>query len=71
MAIRDRLTNEKLTKLFKNNFALATYSIKLAHYYIKSGHEMSADALLLEILKNPHIYETLKEQEELEKNLPE
>ena len=54
--MKEHLTNEKLKKLFKNNFDLASYAIRLAEYYIRSGHEVHVDDLLEEIRKNPHEY---------------
>ena len=51
--LRDRLTNESLRGLFKNNFELANQAIRLARFYIKSGHEISMGKLLNEIKRNP------------------
>lgn len=65
MALRDQLTNEGLKGLFKSNFDLAVYAIKLGKYYLKSGHEASADSILEQIRKNPRQYE-IGELEELE-----
>ena len=53
MFIRDQLTHEKLRGIFKNNFELATYAIRLGTYLIRSGHEVTLDGLLEEIRKNP------------------
>ena len=53
MAIRDQLTNERLKGLFKNNFELVNYAIRLGRYYLKSGHEITIDNLLEEVRKNP------------------
>lgn len=50
---RDQLTNESLRGLFKSNFELANQSIRLARFYIKSGHEISMTKLLNEIKRNP------------------
>jgi hypothetical protein len=50
---RDQLTNEGLRGLFKSNFELANQSIRLARFYIKSGHEISMTKLLNEIKRNP------------------
>ncbi len=50
---RDQLTNEGLRGLFKSNFELANQSIRLARFYIKSGHEVSMSKLLNEIKRNP------------------
>ncbi|MCX6986692.1 MAG: hypothetical protein NT065_00810 [Chlamydiae bacterium] len=53
MFIRDQLTHEKLRGIFKNNFELANYAIRLGTYLIRSGHEVTLDGLLEEIRKNP------------------
>lgn len=53
MAPRNRLTNEQLKGLFKSNFNLANYAIKLARYYVLAGHEITLDAILLEVQKHP------------------
>lgn len=50
---RDQLTNESLRGLFKSNFELTNQSIRLARFYIKSGHEISMTKLLNEIKRNP------------------
>lgn len=50
---RDLLTNQGLRGLFKNNFELANQAIRLARFYIKSGHEVSLGKLLNEIKRNP------------------
>lgn len=50
---RDQLTNEGLRGLFKSNFELANQSIRLARFYIKSGHEVTMSKLLNEIKRNP------------------
>lgn len=59
-----QLTKEKFRGLFKNNFDLANYAIRLARYNIKSGHEVNVDELLDEIRRNPN---RLKELEMLAK----
>lgn len=63
--LRDRLTNEKIKVLFKNNFELANYAIKLARYSIHSGHEVTVDDLLEEIRlhPNPSYLEDLKKSD--------
>ncbi len=53
MFIRDHLTHEKLRGIFKNNFELANYAIRLGTYLMKSGHEVTLDGLLDEVRKNP------------------
>jgi hypothetical protein len=50
---RNLLTNEGIKALFKNNFELANQAIRLARFYIKSGHEVSMEKLLNEIKRNP------------------
>lgn len=50
---RDQLTNQSLRGLFKNNFELANQAIRLARFYIKSGHEVTMGKLLSEIKRNP------------------
>ena len=50
---REQLTNQGLRGLFKNNFELANQAIRLARFYIKSGHEVSMGKLLNEIKRNP------------------
>lgn len=53
MQIREQLTNQALRGLFKNNFELANQAIRLARFYIKSGHEVEMGKLLSEIKRNP------------------
>lgn len=53
MFIRDNLTHEKLRGIFKNNFELANYAIRLGTYLMRSGHEVTLDGLLDEVRKNP------------------
>lgn len=50
---REQLTNQSLRGLFKSNFELANQAIRLARFYIKSGHEVSMGKLLNEIKRNP------------------
>ncbi len=57
MAQRDQLTNEHIKKMFKSNFELANYAMRLARYKIASGHETNVDLLLQEIMRNPQQYE--------------
>jgi hypothetical protein len=54
MQQRDTLTNEGLKGLFKSNFDLANFAIRLARYYVKSGHEIAVDSLLSHVRKNPN-----------------
>jgi hypothetical protein len=53
MTSKDQLTNQSLRGLFKNNFELANQAIRLARFYIKSGHEVTMGKLLSEIKRNP------------------
>lgn len=53
MNMKEQLTNQSLRGLFKNNFELANQAIRLARFYIKSGHEVSMTKLLNEIKRNP------------------
>ncbi len=50
---RETLTNESLKGLFRSNFDLANQAIRLAKFYIRSGHEVSLTKLLNEIKRNP------------------
>lgn len=51
--LKENLTNEKLKGLFRNNFELTNQAIRLARYFIRSGHEVNADELLEEIRRHP------------------
>lgn len=53
---RDFLTSERLKALFKSNFELANYAMRLARYKILAGHEVYVDDLLEEVLARPHQY---------------
>ncbi len=56
-----------LRGLFKNNFELANQAIRLARFYIKSGHEVSMRKLLNEIKRNPseqYLKDLLKMEDE-------
>lgn len=50
---REQLTNHQLRGLFKNSFELTNQAIRLARFYIKSGHEISMSKLLGELRRNP------------------
>jgi hypothetical protein len=63
---KEQLTNEALKKHFKDNFELALFTINVARYLIKSGHEVDIPELLKEIQKNPALY-TLEHLEALDK----
>ena len=66
MPINKRLTTEHIRSLFSNNFKLANYAIRMAQFYVQSGHEVSAPSLLKEVEKHPDesYLETLKLLEE-------
>jgi ribosomal protein L12E/L44/L45/RPP1/RPP2 len=53
---RDFLTSERLKALFKSNFELANYAMRLARYKIMAGHEVNVDELLDEVQAHPHRY---------------
>lgn len=60
---REYLTSERLKALFKSNFELANYAMRLARYKIMAGHEVNVDELLDEVQMHPNRYSI----EELEK----
>ena len=71
---REQLTNQSFRGLFKNNFDLANQAIRLARFYIKSGHEVSLTKLLNEIKRNPseqYLKDLQKMEEEDEDSQPE
>jgi hypothetical protein len=57
MLPKDQLTHEYLKGIFKSNFDLTNCAIQLARYYIRSGHEVNVDELLMRVSQNPHAYE--------------
>jgi hypothetical protein len=63
---KEQLTNEALKKHFKDNFELALFTINVARYLIKAGHEVDIPQLLKEIQKNPTLY-TPEQLEALDK----
>ncbi|HEX2579314.1 MAG TPA: hypothetical protein VHK67_02800 [Rhabdochlamydiaceae bacterium] len=63
---KELLTNEALKKHFKDNFELALFTINVARYLIKSGHEVDIPELLKDIQKNPSLY-TPEQLEALDK----
>ncbi len=70
-ASREQLTNQGLRGLFKSNFELANQAIRLARFYIKSGHEITMQKLLNEIKRNPseqYIKDLQKIEEEEEES---
>jgi hypothetical protein len=66
MFSKDQLTTQGLRALFKSNFDLAAYAIRLARSYIRSGHEISLEKVLEEVRRNPHQNgeEELEDEEE-------
>ena len=67
MAVKEMLTHESLRGIFKNNFELAHFAIRLSRYYVHAGHEISLTGLFDQIRKNPS-QEYLEELELMEKN---
>ena len=69
-----KLTNEELTKLFRNNFELAMYAIEIARRHIRSGHEFTLKGLLKEVQNNPlkgdleELIKEIQEQQEREES---
>lgn len=59
--IHEWLTNERLTKYFKNNFDMANYAINIARQIVKSGKELVLEDLIEEIVRT-------KEAERLSKS---
>ncbi len=51
--LKQQLTNQSLRGLFKSSFELTNQAIRLARFYIKSGHEVSMSKLLAELKRNP------------------
>ena len=51
--LKQQLTNQSLRGLFKSNFELTNQAIRLARFYIKSGHEITMGKLLSELKRNP------------------
>jgi len=70
MPLTPQLTTEKVRSLFNNNFKLTNYAIRLAHFYVNSGLEVNASALIKEVTKHPDeaYLNTLKKLEEEEKS---
>ena len=50
---KQKLTNEVLTKLFRNNFELALYAMEIARRNIKAGKEFTLETLLTEVQNHP------------------
>jgi hypothetical protein len=67
MAVREPLTHESLRGIFKNNFELAHFAIRLSRYYVHAGHEISLAGVFDQIRKNPS-QKYLEELELLDNN---
>ena len=68
---KKQLTTEYIRSLNENTFDLANYAIRLARFYVQSGHETSATSILKEISKHPNesyldMLITLEEEEEVQ-----
>lgn len=50
------LTNESLTKQFKDNFDVAITAIKVAQNEVLAGHEVTMQKVLSDIKSNPRHY---------------
>jgi hypothetical protein len=68
--LKHQLTNQALRGLFKSNFELTNHAIRLATFYIKSGHEITMTKLLSELKRNPgeQYLKDLQQMEEEEEN---
>ncbi len=53
MTMKEMLTHENLRGPFKSQFELAHFAIRLARYYVHSGHEATLGDLFEQIRKNP------------------
>lgn len=62
---KKNLTNEKVKKLFKGNFLLASYAIHIGRDYLLSGHFSNLDALLVEIRKRAESVSDEQEKDQL------
>lgn len=60
---KEFLTNERLKGLFKSNFDLANYAMRVARHDISAGKEFTIEGTLGEIIKNPKV---LQERQELD-----
>ena len=58
------LTNEGLTKLFKDNFELAVSAIRLAQVEVEAGHDVNLQKILVEIKHHPEQYRAVNKVEE-------
>lgn len=69
----EKLTNETLKGICKNNFELAHFAINLGRYYMNSGREMQIQDILKEMRRhpNPNYVEELKQVDEIEREARE
>jgi len=49
----NELTNENLKGLFKSNFEMTRYAIRMGRYYLRAGKEMGLQDILDEIEDHP------------------
>jgi hypothetical protein len=49
----NELTNQNLKGLFKSNFEMTRYAIRMGRYYLRAGKEMSLQDILDEIEDHP------------------
>lgn len=62
MKMKEReLTNEGLTKLFKDNFELAVSAIRLAQSEVQAGHDVNLQKVLAEIKLHPEHFHSKKQ----------
>lgn len=52
--MHDQLTNAHIKGLFKSNFELTRYAIRLGKYYMRSGKEISLTDLIDEVEDHPN-----------------
>ncbi|GAB4189870.1 MAG: hypothetical protein Tsb0015_10710 [Simkaniaceae bacterium] len=62
MIMKENLTNEKLAKLFKDNFQMAFYAIQEARNKIYAGKEVVPSHLLEEIKRKLSQRESTEEE---------
>lgn len=63
MKIKEKeLTNESLTRLFKDNFELAVSAIRLAQSEVHAGHDVNLQKVLTEMKQHPHFFTEKKNQ---------
>lgn len=67
--VKPKLTTEYLRSLFKNNFDLTNYAIRLSRFYVHAGREVDLSMLLQEVYKHPNetyldVLEEMEKEEE-------